>query len=170
MVILSVHLNFHLLCNLCSTLVSKFNNEDINMHIYNHSQEDNLDHWKLRLSLHNCWELAPFSRPRPGRRLLTLYSLPPSGPLRADSRVIYSLPNKFHKGNVVSASEISVETLKTRFSITEESHTCFPATLGTSSDCVFLAVLATHHFRCKHLPWWLLWSITGKELSAGLSK
>ena len=59
MVILSVHLNFHLLCNLCSTLVSKFNNEDINMHIYNHSQEDNLDHWKLRLSLHNCWEVGP---------------------------------------------------------------------------------------------------------------
>ena len=48
--ILSVHLSFHLLCNLCSTIVSKFNNEDISMHIYNHSQEDNLDHWKLRVS------------------------------------------------------------------------------------------------------------------------
>lgn len=52
--ILSVHFNFHLLCNLCSPIVSKFNDEDINMHIYNHSQEYNLDHWKLRLSLQNC--------------------------------------------------------------------------------------------------------------------
>ena len=77
MVILSVHLNFHLLCNLCSTLVSKFNNEDINMHIYNHSQEDNLDHWKLRLFCTTAEKWAQFSRPRPRKE--TAYPLlPPS--------------------------------------------------------------------------------------------
>lgn len=32
--ILNVHLNFHTFCNLCCSTVSKFNNLDINMHIY----------------------------------------------------------------------------------------------------------------------------------------
>lgn len=59
MYILSVYLNFYFLCNLCSTIVSKFNNEGISMHIYNHSQEYNLDHWKLRLSLQSCREVGP---------------------------------------------------------------------------------------------------------------
>ena len=54
MYILSVYLNFYFFGNLCSTIVSKFNNEGISMHIYNHSQEYNLDHWKLRLSLQSC--------------------------------------------------------------------------------------------------------------------
>lgn len=150
MYILSVYLNFYFFCNLCSTIVSKFNNEGISMHIYNHSQEYNLDHWKQALFAKLLRSGPSFPGPGPG--LSSTSSLRASH--TADSRMTCSLPNKFHKGNVVYhlAQKISVETLKTRFSIAEESHTCFPATLLTSSDWVFLAVLVTHHFCSTHLP------------------
>lgn len=117
------------------------------MHIYNHSQEYNLDDWKLRLSLHPKLLRSGPSFPGlcPGDYLPFTSSLRASH--TADSRMIYSLPNKFHKGMwFILALLGKFQQKHLRFSIAEGSHACFLAMLLTSSDWVFLAVLVTHHF------------------------